>query len=399
MLDTQFIIDKYWQLFSASFLTGYYPHRLGVQRSGVGRYHAYGLNTEYKLLPEYLKEAGYKTHLVGKWHLGYCKPEYLPNHRGFDTFFGQWSHVVDYYSRKTPVKDEEDQEDHPTFKTLFNSEDNGRKVISEEDLLKRMKTGYDLHYNDDISFRHQGLFSTEMYSIEAEQIISSHDKSVPLFLMVSFQAPHSPHNKPPSQFSKHYPAEDQDRMGTVTALDAGVGRVVGALESENILDNTLILFSSDNGGNGGHGNQYNKPLKGKKEWVWERKNDCIVHIFTLLFQFYEGGIRVVGVVSGAGINQPGSTFSGLTHASDWLSTLLHVAGLPHLLPQDSDSINMWPAIRDNLDSPRTRIIHNIDEDKDRNAWQVGFHSVFKYLNQNILFCFLSRLLSEKETLN
>ena len=84
-------------------MTGYYPHRLGLQRSGVGRYHPYGLDARYKILPEYLKTAGYRTHLIGKWHLGYCRPEYLPNNRGFDSFFGQWSHVTNYYTRLTPV--------------------------------------------------------------------------------------------------------------------------------------------------------------------------------------------------------------------------------------------------------------------------------------------------------
>ena len=84
---------------------------------------------------------------------------------------------------------------------------------------------------------------------------------------------------------------------------------------------------------------------------------------------YEGGVRVVGVVSGLGLGQQ-QVYAGLTHVSDWFSTILHVAGLSHTLPHDSDSINLWPSLINNEESPRTRIIHNIDQDKNRNAWQV-----------------------------
>ena len=72
---------------------------MGRQRGAIERYQPTGLSTKYKLLPHYLKQAGYQTHAVGKWHLGYCHPEYLPNNRGFDTFFGMWQQSTHYRSR------------------------------------------------------------------------------------------------------------------------------------------------------------------------------------------------------------------------------------------------------------------------------------------------------------
>ena len=82
-------------------MTGLYPWRLGMQRSAIARYQPVGLNTTIKILPQYLKQAGYSTHVVGKWHLGFCHPDYLPTNRGFDSHLGQWTHRVDYYNRKT----------------------------------------------------------------------------------------------------------------------------------------------------------------------------------------------------------------------------------------------------------------------------------------------------------
>ena len=101
----------------AALMTGLYPWRLGLQRGAIERYQATGLNPDKVLLPELLQKGGYATHLVkdklrlpfnfffsssrkvGKWHLGYCNETYLPMNRGFQTFFGQYNHVTNYYTR------------------------------------------------------------------------------------------------------------------------------------------------------------------------------------------------------------------------------------------------------------------------------------------------------------
>ena len=107
-----------------------------------------------------------------------------------------------------------------------------------------------------------------MYSERSKSIIENHDKSKPLFLMVSFQAPHNPFNTPPSQFSSQYSSEmkmyERNRAATITALDTAVGDIVESLKAEGLYENSVILFSSDNGG---AGNRYNSPLRGRKEQV------------------------------------------------------------------------------------------------------------------------------------
>ena len=89
----------------ASLMTGMYPYKIGRQgQLPIGENIPTGLTLDYKLLPQYLKEFGYATHLVGKWHLGFCKPDYLPLNRGFDTFFGFWSGYEDYFDNTLPIQ-------------------------------------------------------------------------------------------------------------------------------------------------------------------------------------------------------------------------------------------------------------------------------------------------------
>ena len=114
-----------------------------------------------------------------------------------------------------------------------------------------------------------------MYSKRSQWIIENHDKSKPLFLMVSFQSPHNPFNIPPAQFTSQYNSamnlRERNRAATITALDTAVGDIVESLKAEGLYDNSVILFSSDNGG---AGNKYNSPLRGRKEQV--KSIDCIV---------------------------------------------------------------------------------------------------------------------------
>jgi len=311
----------------AALLTGKYAWRLGLQRGNIGRYQPAGLGTEHKLLPEYLKSGGYVTHAIGKWHLGYCHDSYTPTRRGFDTFFGMYSDSTHYRSRLV--------------------------VCDNHDFNKDM-IGYDLRRNESVSKEYHRRFSPNMYAKEARKVIRQHDASKPLFLYLPLMALQSPHvGNAPRRFRHLYDSsttkgfESSDRMREVLLLsvDYAIHKVMEELRRSELYSNSLVLVTTDNGGEAWDSNS---PLRGTRDTV------------------YEGGIRGAAFLSSPLLGRS-YTYTGLMHLVDWTPTLLHAAGLP--IPPDLDGKSLWHRLRANSSSPRTNIIHNIDEDPLEGTFQ------------------------------
>ncbi len=197
----------------AQLMTGRYAMRYGLQTLVIFPSHSYGLPTDERTLPQALKEAGYKTAMVGKWHLGHADKKYWPQNRGFDYFYGNLIGEVDYFSKERGG--------------LIDWQRNGRFL------------------------RESGYFTT-LIGDEAVSIIDKHETSSPLFLYVASLAPHAPYQAPKSDIDGYKDAAGNEQRHTyaamITALDTQVGRIVAALKQKNMFDNTLIIFTSDNGG-------------------------------------------------------------------------------------------------------------------------------------------------------
>ncbi|XP_040077395.1 arylsulfatase B-like [Ixodes scapularis] len=141
----------------AALMTGRYPIHTGMQHFVIQPGEPWGLPLEYRLMPEFFRDLGYKTHMVGKWHLGSFTKDFIPVRRGFDSFYGFYNADQDYYN-----------------KTLTEGE----------------HTGYDFWLNEDIHIYPNNRYSTHHYTERAVSLIRSHNPSQPLFLYLSYQAPH-----------------------------------------------------------------------------------------------------------------------------------------------------------------------------------------------------------------
>ncbi|KAK3738531.1 hypothetical protein QZH41_012039 [Actinostola sp. cb2023] len=330
-----------------ALLTGKYPIRYGMHHGVVMPLTPFGLPPELTLLPQKLKKAGYATHIVGKWHLGYFEWQYTPTYRGFDTFYGfyngaedKWSHkrdgILDLRDQKSPVTDMNNVYSTNLFVKVWYT------------LVSYKRDGIlDLRDQKSPVTDMNNVYSTNLFVKRTEQIIESHNSSVPLFLYLSLQNVHSPIQAPVPFINKYDFIEDPKRRihaGMISAVDEAIGNVTSALRNKGLWDNTLMVFSTDNGGMPTCGG-YNWPLRGCKATLWE------------------GGVRGAAFVHGSMIEKKGRKCKELLHVTDWFPTLTSLAGLSDSEEDALDGFNVWDTISKDDPSPRTEILHNIDVDE------------------------------------
>jgi len=279
----------------ASLMTGRYVAHTGVY-SVVHPNEPWGLPLRERTLAQALRDAGYETAIVGKWHLGEHQPGYRPTQRGFDHQYGLWFGMIDYFTHMR---------------------------------------GQQLDWHRDDQPCHDEGYSTHLIAREACRIIREKSPDKPLFLYLPFNAVHGPHQVPDQYLKPYENLKGVRRIyaGMVAAMDEAVGQVVAALKEKGILDNTLIIFSSDNGGPNPGKVTDNGPLRGGKGSI------------------YEGGVRVCAFATWPGRIPGGRVIDEPLHAVDWYPTLLNLAGgsLEQKLPLDGRDI--WPVLTQGAKSP------------------------------------------------
>jgi arylsulfatase A-like enzyme len=299
----QFYVQPVCSPTRAALMSGRYPMRHGLQVGVVRPWAQYGLPLDERTLPQALKEAGYATAITGKWHLGHFERAYLPTARGFDHQYGHYNGAIDY----------------------FKHDRDG---------------GHDWHRDDKASYD-EG-YSTHLLATDAVKFINENAGRKPFFLYVPFNAVHAPHQVPEKYEEPyaHLPEPRRTYAGMLAAMDEAIGQIVAALDEKGLRRDTIIIFSSDNGGPAPGRVTDNGPFRAGKGTL------------------YEGGVRAAACVAWEGRIKPGTVVDQPLHAVDWYPTLLKLAGVSLKQKLQLDGRDAWPAIAEGKASPHAEILLN-----------------------------------------
>jgi arylsulfatase A-like enzyme len=283
-----------------AYITGRYPQRLqvGLQEPLKHGQTSIGLPPDHPTIASLLKKAGYRTSLVGKWHLGWL-PEFGPNRHGFDEFFGMLSGAADYFTHVAA--------DAP------GGEHGGPDLW--ENLTKIERSGY----------------LTDLFTDRAVEFLAR-PHSEPFLLSLQYNAPHSPWEGPADGPMNHQDhgsgpmVEGGSRAiygEMMKSMDAGIGRVLAALKKHDLEKNTIVIFTSDNGG---ERYSYNWPFSFQKMYLWE------------------GGTRVPAIVRWPGVVPAGQVSDQAVITMDWTATMLALAGASADAAYPLDGENLMPVL-------------------------------------------------------
>ena len=318
-------------------ITGRYQYRLrgGLEEPIQGASDTIGLPPEHPTLPSLLKQQGYKTALFGKWHLGFL-PKFSPIKSGYDQFFGNYGGAIDYFTHK-----------------------NGAGDNAKEDL-----------FEDEVPVHKVGYY-TDLLADKAVDYIGKQEASKPFFLSLHFTAPHWPWEGPKdeavSKESDSLFQYDGGNLATyakmVTSLDTAIGRVLDKLQKQHLDKNTIVVFTSDNGGE-----RFSKtwPFTGQKT------------------ELLEGGIRVPAIVRWPAKIKPSQTTDQVAISMDWLPTLVAAAETTPDSAYPPDGDNLLPVLL-GAAKPHPRILFWRYKANQQRAIRSGDLKYLKIADNEFLF--------------
>lgn len=308
----------------AGLLTGRSQSRFGheINWEPVPGTENYGLPLTEKTVADQLQAAGYRTGIIGKWHLGES-PQFHPNRRGFEEFFGFTGGGHEYFCDGLKAKP-------PESKAWF------YWTLLERNGVPEKTTGY----------------ITTVFGRECADFIHRH-KAEPWFLYAAFNAPHTPLEATPELLDRVKNIPDEKRRtysAMVCGLDDAVGDILKQIRADGLEEKTLIFFLSDNGGPIAHNSSCNAPLRGEKGTMWE------------------GGIRVPFLARWKGVLPAGKAYDRPVSSLDILPTALSAAGAKSIAAQPLDGVDILPFLKgERSGDPHDFLFWRM---KPRNIWAV-----------------------------
>ncbi|MFC1551788.1 sulfatase [Candidatus Latescibacterota bacterium] len=295
----------------ASLMTGRPPSRVGVTSAVAAQHEETMIPKDTVTIAELLRRNGYSTGMSGKWHLGNTL-ELSPDNYGFDHahgFLGPW---VDFYTHRSQLE-----------KVTWHR--NGEYIEQE---------GH----------------ATDLIADEAISFITEHrDKDKPFFLYVPFNAPHLPLQEEQRWIEPYEGViESESRRyyaAAVSHADHSIGRIISTLEKEGLGKDTLVIFFSDNGGEGPGVKNYLKPVPTYKTTIATDYYGDSGPLRGGKYSFYEGGIRVAAAMYWPGTLAPGKTVQPMI-VYDILPTVAKLAGIDVPEEMNIEGMNVWPSVSD-----------------------------------------------------
>jgi arylsulfatase A-like enzyme len=278
--------------------------KLAKNEKGEETRRIHALATEERTVAEALKEVGYATSIIGKWHCGEWLPEHLPMGQGFMHQYGHYAWGIDYNNYTIP-----------------------------HNAPARFAV-YDWHRDQEPLFE-QG-YTTDLIANETVRLIANHKKDhgkKPFFMYVPFNAVHGPLEEVPRYTDKY-----SKRHAALKCLDDAIGRIVGAVDQYGYGTNTLVIFANDNGG---LRESMNAPYRGTKNTN------------------YEGGVRVPCIMRWPGKLKPGSMNNEMMHITDFYNTFLKLAGASLKQERKLDGMDMSQVLFDGKESKRDEIVFEV----------------------------------------
>jgi arylsulfatase A len=305
----------------AALLTGCYPKRIGMENHVIFPEHNHGMHQDEVTIADMLKDAGYATACVGKWHLGHRKP-FLPTSQGFDSYYG------------IPYSNDMNHPDNKDKPSYWGPGPSDKLWLDQKSAVTKWKTPL-MKDEEIVELPVDQQTITRRYTDKAIEFVTA-NKEKPFFLYLAHSMPHVPLYVPDDVLDKD---PKNAYTNTIEHIDAECGRLFKAVKDLGLSDNTYIIFTTDNG-----------------PWlVFKHHGGSALPLRDGKGSTYEGGQRVPFIIKGPGV-KAGTSSDGIATTMDLLPSIAKLAGIEPKTRGPIDGMDITGLLMSEDKSPRNEFL-------------------------------------------